>query len=278
MTSSWRRSPKLPKLRVKLRVRTLRVSVRRRGSPRGRAWRRHRRSSTPPGRRRRRAPPTTTAKGTPTAANGAATRQSTKPRLAYPIRPEVNPKHSVMSATLNASAGDSSANSGPRRGNPSRKMGVKSAAPPMPVSIAVVATPTETGNMNAYRVQCAGSTTAGASGGARPEARSAARDEKADAETRRGPPRGRRARRHPGDDDGAETRPPPAGRRRPGRAEWAPRGTPTRAPDANEARIPEATRGGAESAPRGVRRARERRRGAPPETRLKSERSSGLLG
>ena len=91
--------------------------------------------------------------GTPTAMNGADTLQSTSPRLVYPMSPDVNPKHSVSSATLNASAAESSGYSGPRIGKPRRNIGEKSAAPPMPVSIAVVATHTETGNMNAYLVQ-----------------------------------------------------------------------------------------------------------------------------
>ena len=38
-------------------------------------------------------------------------------------------------------------------GKPRRNIGENNAAPPIPVSIAVVATHTETGNMNAYLVQ-----------------------------------------------------------------------------------------------------------------------------
>jgi hypothetical protein len=43
--------------------------------------------------------------------------------------------------------------SGPSIGKMITKIGIKSAAPPIPLSIAVVATPIETGNINQYWVQ-----------------------------------------------------------------------------------------------------------------------------
>ena len=62
--------------------------------------------------------------------------------------PDRKPKVCVINAAVTAAIVECKAYSGPRSGNTSTKIGVNSAAPPMPLSIAQVATRIDTGNMN----------------------------------------------------------------------------------------------------------------------------------
>ena len=88
------------------------------------------------------------ATGAATAMKGTAARKSIKPRRQYPTSPDAKPNAVVANAAPIAAAGVASGYSGPMSGNTMMKTGVNSAAPPIPLSIAVVAMQIETGNMN----------------------------------------------------------------------------------------------------------------------------------
>jgi len=64
------------------------------------------------------------------------------------MNPEKNPNVWVINAALIAAVVELRTYSGPSRGNTRMKIGVNNAAPPMPLSIAHVATKMDTGNMN----------------------------------------------------------------------------------------------------------------------------------
>ncbi len=68
--------------------------------------------------------------------------------LRYPTKPDENPKNSVNKATPMAAAILSKGYSGPIIGKTIMKIGANIAAPPIPDSMAVVATHIEIGNMN----------------------------------------------------------------------------------------------------------------------------------
>jgi len=71
--------------------------------------------------------------------------QSTNPLRLYPNNPLANPNTSVSNADATDAAGEGRARL--RRGKRRRKIGPKSAAPPMPASWQEVATSVATGNM-----------------------------------------------------------------------------------------------------------------------------------
>ena len=64
------------------------------------------------------------------------------------MKPDAKPNAVVANAAPIAAAGVASGYSGPINGKTIRKIGVKNAAPPIPLNIAAVAMQIEIGNMN----------------------------------------------------------------------------------------------------------------------------------
>ena len=90
------------------------------------------------------------ADGTAMIIKAFATLKSIRCLLKYPMRPDVNPNASVSNATPIAATGLAMKYSGPSNGKIMRNIGRNIAAPPIPPSIAPVATSVDMGNMNQY--------------------------------------------------------------------------------------------------------------------------------